>query len=90
MPIYEYSCNNCGHHFEEFQTMSEKPLVKCPKCGQETLKRLIGAGSGVIFKGSGFYGTDYKKAKEIPKTKEAKEKSNIKNQKSKTQTKDEK
>jgi putative FmdB family regulatory protein len=61
MPIYEYLCENCGHTFEEMQTMKEESLVTCPKCGKDTLKRLIGAGSGIIFKGSGFYLTDYKK-----------------------------
>lgn len=63
MPIYEYLCENCGHELEEFQTMKEAPFLKCPKCGKNSLKRLIGAGSGVIFKGSGFYATDYKKSK---------------------------
>ena len=53
---------NCKHQFEELQTMSETPLKACPKCGKDTLKKLIGAGTGVIFKGSGFYLTDYKKA----------------------------
>ena len=60
MPIYEYQCSNCGHELDELQTMSEPPLVKCPKCGKDTLKRLIGTGGGLIFKGSGFYLTDYK------------------------------
>lgn len=60
MPIYEYQCSNCGHELEELQTMSELPLVKCPNCGKDTLKRLIGTGGGLIFKGSGFYLTDYK------------------------------
>ena len=63
MPIYEYICDNCGHTFEELQTMKEAPLVKCPNCGKNTLKKLIGSGSGFIFKGSGFYATDYKKTK---------------------------
>lgn len=63
MPIYEYLCQNCGHTFEEMQSMVEDSLVKCPNCGKNTLKRLLGAGSGVIFKGSGFYITDYKKNK---------------------------
>jgi putative FmdB family regulatory protein len=62
MPIYEYLCTNCKHQFEELQTMSEEQLKTCPKCGKDTLKKLIGAGTGVIFKGSGFYLTDYKKA----------------------------
>src|SRR4030095_12114433 len=61
MPIYEYQCSNCGHTLEELQSMSEAPLVKCPNCGKDTLQRLIGGGAGLIFKGSGFYLTDYKK-----------------------------
>lgn len=61
MPIYEYQCQNCGYLFEELQTMSEAPLVTCPDCGKDTLKKLIGSGGGIIFKGSGFYQTDYKK-----------------------------
>lgn len=88
MPIYEYLCNNCGHHFEEFQTMSEMPMVKCPKCGQKTLKRLIGAGSGVIFKGSGFYGTDYKKARVKSEKGEGEKISNTKDTKSTKEKKD--
>ena len=60
MPTYDYVCDNCEHAFEEFQMMSAKPLKKCPKCGKMTLRRLIGAGAGVIFKGSGFYETDYR------------------------------
>lgn len=61
MPTYEYKCENCGHHFEQFQSITSKPLRACPECGQNTLNRLIGAGSGIIFKGSGFYSTDYRK-----------------------------
>ncbi len=60
MPTYEYKCENCGHQFEQFQSITSKPLRVCPKCGQNTLNRLIGAGSGIIFKGSGFYATDYR------------------------------
>jgi len=63
MPTYEYLCRNCGHTLEEFQSMTEDPLVHCPKCGRDTLARVMGAGGGVIFKGSGFYLTDYKKGK---------------------------
>jgi putative FmdB family regulatory protein len=61
MPIYEYQCANCGHQLEELQSISEPPLEKCPKCGKNKLKRLIGSGGGLIFKGSGFYLTDYKR-----------------------------
>jgi putative FmdB family regulatory protein len=60
MPTYEYKCENCGHQFEQFQSITSKPLRVCPQCGQNTLNRLIGAGSGIIFKGSGFYATDYR------------------------------
>ena len=60
MPTYDYQCSNCGHSFEEFQSITAKPLRKCSQCGRNTLKRLIGCGAGVIFKGSGFYETDYR------------------------------
>ena len=60
MPFYEYQCSNCGHTLEELQKMSDPPLKKCPECGKNTLKKLIGTGAGLIFKGSGFYLTDYK------------------------------
>jgi putative FmdB family regulatory protein len=63
MPTYEYRCKSCGHEFEEFQTMSSEPLIMCPKCAKSTLKRLMSGGVGLIFKGSGFYETDYKKSK---------------------------
>ena len=59
MPTYEYECQKCGHRFEEFQSMKDAHLAKCPKC-KGKLKRLIGAGAGFIFKGSGFYTTDYR------------------------------
>ena len=58
MPTYDYECTKCGHTFDAFQSMSEDPLVKCPQCNKNGLKRLIGGGLGVIFKGSGFYVTD--------------------------------
>ena len=60
MPTYEYKCLECGHTFEEFQMMNDKPLRKCPECNGK-VKRLLGTGAGVIFKGSGFYETDYKR-----------------------------
>ena len=61
MPTYEYVCPKCGHEFELFQSMKDEPLKKCPKCKKTGVKRLIGGGAGLIFKGSGFYITDYKK-----------------------------
>ncbi len=60
MPTYEYECDACGHEFEEFQSMSDDLLVKCPKCGKKKLRRLFGTGAAVLFKGSGFYETDYR------------------------------
>ena len=62
MPTYEYKCDACGHAFEKFQTMSAEPVKVCPNCGKEQVRRLIGIGSGMIFKGSGFYITDYRDA----------------------------
>jgi len=59
MPTYEYICNDCGHKFEEFQGMNEPPLQTCPRCTGK-VKRLIGHGGGLLFRGSGFYVTDYK------------------------------
>ena len=69
MPTYEYECQKCGCRLEVFQTMSERPLKKCPKCGESQLKRLIGAGGGLLFKGSGFYITDYRSKEYKDKTK---------------------
>jgi putative FmdB family regulatory protein len=60
VPTYEYACDNCGHEFDKFQAITARPLKKCPVCGKNKLRRLIGAGGGVIFKGSGFYQTDYR------------------------------
>jgi len=62
MPHYDYQCLACDHVFEVFQSMTAEPVKTCPECGGE-VKRLIGAGSGLIFKGSGFYITDYKNKK---------------------------
>ncbi len=72
MPTYDYICESCGCEFERFQSIIAKPLRTCPKCGKRKLTRQIGAGAGVIFKGSGFYETDYrsegyKKAQESEK-----------------------
>jgi putative FmdB family regulatory protein len=60
MPTYDYECDACQHAFEEFQSMMDKPLKKCPKCRKSKLRRLIGTGAAIIFKGSGFYQTDYR------------------------------
>ena len=64
MPTYTYECDACGHSFDTLQSMLDKKLRKCPECGKNKLIRLIGAGSGVIFKGTGFYETDYKRKTE--------------------------
>ncbi|MFQ5769129.1 MAG: FmdB family zinc ribbon protein [bacterium] len=71
MPTYEYACNDCHHHFDEFQSITAEPLKVCPKCGG-TVYRLISPGNGFIFKGSGFYITDYKKSNNGPAKKSAK------------------
>ena len=60
MPTYDYVCDACGHAFEEFQYIKEEPLRKCPECKKLKLRRLIGAGAAIVFKGSGFYQTDYR------------------------------
>ncbi|MCX6142985.1 MAG: zinc ribbon domain-containing protein [Ignavibacteriales bacterium] len=61
MPTYDYVCKECGHTFEEFQSMSSEFLTVCPSCGKPALKRQMAGGAGMIFKGSGFYSTDYRK-----------------------------
>ncbi len=60
MPTYEYECRNCGHAFERFQSMTARPIRTCPACRKRSVRRLIGVGAGLIFKGSGFYSTDYR------------------------------
>ena len=60
MPTYEYHCDACEHEFEEFQSIMDKPLKKCPKCKKPKLRRLFGTGGAILFKGSGFYATDYR------------------------------
>ena len=67
MPTYEYNCGRCEKNFEVFQSMSDEPLRSCPDCGSE-IRRLVGGGLGIIFKGSGFYVTDNKKGKSGEKT----------------------
>ena len=64
MPTYSYVCDACGHRFDEMQSMKAESLKICPDCGEEKLRRLISGGAGLIFKGSGFYITDYARKKE--------------------------
>ena len=61
MPTYDYQCGACGHEWELFQSMNDSPVKSCPKCKKRKAKRLLGLGAGLIFKGTGFYETDYKK-----------------------------
>lgn len=63
MPTYEYACTGCGHEMETFQRMVEDALTLCPECNNHALKRKIGTGAGIIFKGGGFYETDFKEKK---------------------------
>lgn len=90
MPTYDYVCDACGHEFEEFQSITEPVLRKCPECKKLKLRRLFGTGAAVVFKGSGFYQTDYrsdsyKKGAEKDKPKsESSEKSESKSSEKKT------
>jgi putative FmdB family regulatory protein len=60
MPTYDYNCDACDHKFEVFESITAEPQKKCPKCKKKKLRRLFGAGAGLVFKGSGFYQTDYR------------------------------
>jgi putative FmdB family regulatory protein len=60
MPTYDYVCDACQHQFEMFQSIKDEPKRKCPECGRQKLRRLIGPGAAIVFKGSGFYKTDYR------------------------------
>jgi putative FmdB family regulatory protein len=62
MPTYEYRCEACGHEFEQFQSITAEPVKKCPACSKRKVKRLMGHGGALIFKGSGFHATDYRSA----------------------------
>ena len=83
MPTYDYLCENCGHAFEKFQSITASSLRKCPKCKKMKLNRLIGSGAGIIFKGSGFYETDYRSESYKDGKKEAKEAKEAKDKKDK-------
>src|SRR5436309_1696794 len=60
MPTYDYHCDSCEHDFEHFQSIKDDPLKDCPECGKSKLRRLFGTGAAIVFKGSGFYKTDYR------------------------------
>lgn len=87
MPTYDYECAECDHTFELFQSMSAKPIRKCPECGRLKVKRLIGAGSTIIFKGSGFYQTDYRSDEYKSRQKEEKTASSSEGKDKKTDNK---
>jgi len=72
VPTYDYECAACGHKQEIFQSMSEDAITLCPECGKDSLKRLVGGGLGVIFKGSGFYVNDSKKSASADKKQKSK------------------
>jgi putative FmdB family regulatory protein len=67
MPTYDYNCDGCGHEFEEWQSFKDDPLTKCPLCKKNKLRRLFGGGAAIIFKGSGFYETDYRRKDDAKK-----------------------
>ena len=71
MPTYDYRCDGCAHEFEEVQSFKADPLKTCPKCGEDRLRRLFGTGAAVLFKGSGFYETDYKRGDGYKKAEQA-------------------
>src|SRR5262245_49092183 len=92
MPTYDYACDACDHEFEVFESITAEPQKKCPKCKKNKLRRLFGAGGGLIFKGSGFYQTDYrpesyKKAAEADKPKSESSDSKSDNGSAKTESK---
>lgn len=86
MPTYEYRCNSCGHEFELFQSMSASVKKKCPSCSKLALERLIGTGAALIFKGSGFYETDYR-SKSYKSDQEADSKASTDSKESKSDSK---
>ncbi len=89
MPTYDYICKACSHEWELFQQMKAKPVRKCPDCGKLKAQRLIGTGAGILFKGSGFYQTDYRSSsykKGAESDKKAKEESKTKAKEAKSST----
>jgi len=90
MPTYDYECSACDHHWELFQSIKANPILKCPKCGRLKAKRMIGPGAGIIFKGSGFYQTDYRSdsyKKAAAADKKSQEKKETKSDTKKTESK---
>ena len=73
MPTYDYECDACGHEFELFQNINDSVKRKCPECGKNKLRRLFGSGAAIVFKGSGFYQTDYRSESYKKGAKEAKD-----------------
>ena len=88
MPTYDYVCDQCEHSFEAFQRIDEEVLTDCPECGKSALRLLFGAGSGLLFKGSGFYETDYRSDNYKKRQKEDKPESKTKSEASKSSKED--
>ncbi|MBX9653914.1 zinc ribbon domain-containing protein [bacterium] len=88
MPTYEYECTACGHKFEEWQSITADPITKCPECKKKKVKRLLGTGGAIIFKGSGYYQTDYRSEsyKKAEKADSASSSSDSKSSESKSST----
>ncbi|MBL8864933.1 MAG: zinc ribbon domain-containing protein [Gemmataceae bacterium] len=89
MPTYDYQCDACNHAFEEWQSFHDAELTKCPKCKKKKLRRLLGGGAALIFKGSGFYETDYRKESYTEAAKKDKEAAEAKPTETKAETKSE-
>jgi len=87
MPTYAYKCDHCSHEFELFQSITAKPVRKCPECGKLKVRRLIGTGAGILFKGSGFYETDYRSESYQKAAKAEKKSTTESSDKKKTDTK---
>lgn len=87
MPTYEYRCKRCGHEFEEIQAITAPPLTQCPACHDKALARVIGTGAGLIFKGEGFYITDYKKSGKGGEKKGTKKKEKVEEKPTSTESK---
>jgi putative FmdB family regulatory protein len=92
MPTYDYECDGCQHHFEQWQSFHDEPLKKCPSCKKTKLRRLFGGGAAILFKGSGFYETDYNRSESYKSAEKAEKESATKSEtktESKTESKSE-